>query len=283
MNEDPLQLIIVSDLDGSLLDHHNYSVEPARDTLNQLAEAGIPVVFCTSKTRAEVLALRQQLANSAPYIVENGAAVYLPKSIFPEPIEGATDQGDVWCKAFCQPREHWLALVEQAKQRFGGCFNHFAAMSVESIADLTGLTLEQATKAKAREFGEPLHWLGSDEELVAFTQWCLERGASVLCGGRFVHVAGNADKGQAMSWLVGQYAQLTGASNTMSLALGDSHNDCAMLECADRAVVIRSPSHPPPPLSRIDGYIVSQAQGPAGWAEGVGYWLERLHLTLSSD
>ncbi len=278
MTESPAKIIIVSDLDGSLLDHHSYSFEPARPLLQRLAHASIPVVLCTSKTCAEVFALRHTLNNQSPFIVENGAAVYLPKMQFVEQLEDVTSAGDYWCKAFCQSRSHWLELVEAAKASFGASFDHFANMSVAQVAALTGLTLKEAERAKAREFGEPLQWLGSKQQLAEATDWFRQRGAHVLSGGRFVHIAGDADKGQAMRWLQQQYQRLYPQQRIITLALGDSHNDVAMLEAADRAVVIRSPVHEPPLLQREDGFVVSSLTGPGGWAEGVQYWLSKLGL-----
>nr|WP_243760233.1 HAD-IIB family hydrolase [Aestuariicella hydrocarbonica] len=296
-------MIIVSDLDGSLLDHHSYSFEPARPLLKWLDFASVPVVLCTSKTHSEVLSLRQTLGNDSPFIVENGAAVYLPKSEFHYQPEGTEGVGDFWCKTFCQRREHWLKLLEEAKLHFDldGKLEHFAEMSAERVAEVTGLDVQLAAQAKEREFGEPLRWLGTEEELLVFSQWFRDRGANVLHGGRFVHLAGDADKGRAMTWLVKQYQLQKRESQqhqfrvqhhhpsfqqhfqnqqngvrTLSIALGDSQNDVAMLECADRAVVIRSPSHEPPKLSRKHGYWVSESTGPMGWTEGINHWLEEL-------
>jgi predicted mannosyl-3-phosphoglycerate phosphatase (HAD superfamily) len=58
------------------------------------------------------------------------------------------------------------------------------------------------------------------------------------------------------------------------IAIGDSANDCLMLEAATTALLIRSPVHDFPPLARVDGVIRSQLPGPDGWAEGVSQWLQ---------
>jgi HAD superfamily hydrolase (TIGR01484 family) len=47
-------LLVFTDLDGTLLDHHTYSFEPALPALNSLKEKNIPLIICTSKTRAEI-------------------------------------------------------------------------------------------------------------------------------------------------------------------------------------------------------------------------------------
>ena len=75
----PIKLIF-TDMDGSLLDHHSYSFKPAVEMLDKLEIQGIPVIPITSKTKAELLPLRKQLNNSHPFIVENGAAIYIPRN-----------------------------------------------------------------------------------------------------------------------------------------------------------------------------------------------------------
>ena len=68
-----------SDLDGSLLDHYSYSFDAALPAVNALEELDIPLILVSSKTRAEILAVREQLANRHPFIVENGADVFVPQ------------------------------------------------------------------------------------------------------------------------------------------------------------------------------------------------------------
>lgn len=45
------QFLVFTDLDGSLLDHHNYSYVNALPQLASLEQLGIPVIPATSKTR----------------------------------------------------------------------------------------------------------------------------------------------------------------------------------------------------------------------------------------
>lgn len=72
-------VVIYTDLDGTLLDHHTYSAEAASATLSKLRGLGIPVIPCTSKTVAETRPIAAQLGLDGPMIVENGAAVWIPK------------------------------------------------------------------------------------------------------------------------------------------------------------------------------------------------------------
>ena len=70
--------VIYTDLDGTLLDHDTYAFGEAQPTLNALMERGIPIIPCTSKTRAETLSLTQTMGINGPMIVENGAAIWVP-------------------------------------------------------------------------------------------------------------------------------------------------------------------------------------------------------------
>ena len=71
-------LLVFSDLDGSLLDHHDYSFGAALPAIEALRQRGVPLILCSSKTRAEIEPLRARLDNRDPFIVENGAAVFIP-------------------------------------------------------------------------------------------------------------------------------------------------------------------------------------------------------------
>ena len=84
-----LPLLVVSDLDGTLLDHTTYAFDAARAALERLRDARVPLVLCTSKTRAEVEPIRAALRNAHPFIVENGGGVFVPLGYFPFDIEGA--------------------------------------------------------------------------------------------------------------------------------------------------------------------------------------------------
>jgi mannosyl-3-phosphoglycerate phosphatase family protein len=272
----PSKLVIFSDLDGTLLDHYDYSHAAADALLAELEGKGIPLVLASSKTFAELLPLRDELANRHPFIVENGAAVYIPRGYFREQPPGSSAAGVYWRRSFSAPHDHWLALVHSKANDFAFQFTALSDMEAARIASLTGLDAAAAANAARREFGEPLLWHGSDGERQRFIDTMHKNGAQVLQGGRFLHVGGECDKGRALRWLRRLYAMECGGTAPLCVAIGDGDNDAAMLEAAEYAVIVRSPSHPPPRLSRRERVKITSACGPAGWDEGLRRLLSAL-------
>lgn len=273
MNPTPAKptTLIFSDLDGSLLDHYSYSFAPALPVLKHLESQAIPLICTTSKTFAELLPLRQKLANKHPFIVENGAAVYIPCDYFEKPVKSElkdVSYRDGYLRfGFCKRREHWQYLLEQLHHEFPRQFNHFSNMGLEGIRQATGLSALEASQANQRDFSEPVLWQGDEVTKQRFIKNMHNFGAKVLQGGRFLHISGTCDKGLALKWLRNIFEQQW-RTPIKTLAAGDGKNDVPMLEVCDIALIIRSPAHQPPNLTR-DDYYLSDALGPAGWAEGV--------------
>src|SRR3989339_344329 len=73
------ELIVFTDLDGTLLDHDTYAYDEARPGLDRLAAEGVPLVLVSSKTRPEIEELRARLGNRHPFVPENGGAIFIPR------------------------------------------------------------------------------------------------------------------------------------------------------------------------------------------------------------
>lgn len=262
-------LIIVTDLDGTLLDHHSYSLEPAMPVLRLLQLHGIPLIFNTSKTSAESQALSEKLAMSNPFIVENGSAIYYPKRSVSSLPPDCVSQGAYWVHIAGMPYTQILKRLQTLKSRY-----RFASLSSTALEDImagTGLSMADAQRATARQYSEPLVWQDTELALTGFREEVLAGGMNLLQGGRYLHVLGDTDKGRAMKQLKHVYDHMNNTTqNTLVMALGDSHNDLAMLQAADIAAVIRSPVNELPDISTVHQPMISTQTGPAGWAECVG-------------
>lgn len=250
------QPVIVTDLDGTLLDHDTYSFEPARPSLSLIAARGYPLVLNSSKTRAEMLSLQQELGLRQPFICENGAAVYLPDT-----------NGEDWsCQCFAPEREQWLPWIHELRDKYRLPFQGFSDWSVAEIATITGLPPARAELAAQRNYSEPLLWQGDEASRQEFEQLIGARQLRLVRGGRFFSLQGLFDKAQAMQWLRQHYQR--DAAVTM-IALGDSPNDAAMLNAADIAVVIKSKQSESIHVDGPGEVIRTTLPGPEGWQQAM--------------
>lgn len=266
-------LLIVTDLDGTLLDHDSYSFQPALPALNRARRADIPVIPNTSKTRAELIGLREALDNAAPFIIENGSAICIPEQhVHLHDGKSELDEGYIEL-----PLGVEIAAIRKELDRLRPLyrFETFADWNLDQLIAHTGLSREAARQAQDRRYSEALLWHDSDANRQTFAQALAEKGLHCLQGGRFLSVLGDgADKGRALERLRDLYRPVLGDTPTV-IALGDSDNDIAMLEAADIAVVIRNPNRPAPEV-RAPEVIYSRAAGPAGWNDVIQTLLDRL-------
>lgn len=278
-----LKLLIFTDLDGSLLDHHHYRHDEAESTLVELSKRDIPVIPVSSKTRSEIERLQQTLHNPHPFICENGALICIPVGYFAEQPADTIRAGAYWLKSFVAPRQYWLNLINTLKSEFAGDFTSFADAGIDGIIKLTGLDVHSAARAAHREYGEAIAWHGSPARQKLFISALQQAGACVLQGGRFLHVSGDCDKGGALQWLMQQYQYFYPNKQWQSLAIGDSDNDIAMLTQADMALLIPSPVHGLPALKPHPFLFVAPYPGPRGWAAGVRKILARWQQSDSAS
>ncbi len=269
------RLLISTDLDGTLLDHYSYSATAAEPALQQLRQLQIPWVLNTSKTLAELEPLRRQLDNSHPFVVENGAAVYIPLDSPLAPDLATDPRGRYRCKTFGPSRRRLLMALEPLSRRYR--FTGFAALTPERLVTLTGLAPDAARQAMTRQFTEPLIWEDSRSALEGFAAELSLLNFQVQRGGRFTHVMGRCDKAEAMAWLVEQYQALWGEP-VKCMALGDGDNDIGMLQRADLPVLVRSPAHTPPLIPGREDVLKTRLPGPAGWNDAVLDALQQLGL-----
>ncbi|QDU49112.1 HAD-IIB family hydrolase [Gimesia panareensis] len=258
-------LIVMTDLDGTLLDHDTYSYAPAIPAMKRLQSAGIPLMLNTSKTAAELLALRTSLQNTDPYVVENGSALYLPASFLSD--SSAQNSGDQ-VHILGAVRSEILSLIQKFRAEEKFLFTGFADMEVAEVIAYTGLSETEARLAMTREFSEPLIWQDSAHQLRKFEALIANHDLRLLRGGRFVHVIGAYDKGKCLQWFRNWFAD-SDLPVPRFVALGDSQNDVAMLNAADIAVIVRSSHHEPPDLEKQSAVIITEETGPQGWADAL--------------
>ncbi len=258
--QDPL--VVITDLDGSLLDHHTYSWQPAEHWLEMLKANHIPLVFCSSKTAAEIEQLQISMGLSgSPFIAENGAVLRFHPDAQPDNIME-------------QRYGAIRALLERLREEKGFKFFGFGDVDEKVIGEWTGLSAQDAVLAQRREASEAFIWRDSDERMAEFAACLAAADLAITQGGRFYHIMSkNSSKGAAVQRLMELYRQRDGRQ-WLSLGLGDGPNDIPMLNAVDYAVIIRGYSKTPVDVSAQQHYVYrTSAFGPEGWSEGMEHFI----------
>jgi mannosyl-3-phosphoglycerate phosphatase len=220
------QLLVVTDLDGSLLDN-SYDWSAALPALDRLRTAGIPLVLNSSKTVEEMLDLAAELDMRPPLVAENGALIALP------------DPSGAYRTELTGPSRAFILEAAHALRKSGGYrFSGFADWTTGQVARCTGLSPAAARRSQLRHATEPILWDDTEARLFEFQNALAVSDIRILRGGRFLHLMGQADKADGMAAVLRKYREAHPGTNWTVIALGDSENDRAMLEAADIAVVI---------------------------------------------
>ncbi len=254
--------IIFTDLDGTLLDRATYDCHAALPALDVIRTKNVPLVFCSSKTRAEQMELRERLGVGHPFIVEDGSAVYIDPGYFPfEFVCDRADDGMLVIRlgpVYDVVREAIRAIREETGIELTG----YGDLTDEDVAERTGLDVESARRARQREFQESIVTPLAPDDAGTVGRALARRGLSLARGGRYYSVTGRSNKGAAALILAELYRRRDG--DVRLVGIGDSFNDAALLRAMDVPVLVQKA---PGTWEDIDVPNVVRVDdvGPAGW------------------
>lgn len=276
------QLIIFTDLDGTLLNSETYDYAATVPIIQQLKSLKIPVVPVTSKTRAEVSTLRKDIGLSDPFVTENGSGIFVEvnHNPFKEPPGEQEDDYfvvELGCP-YVQARAGLRAISMDLRRSLYG----FGDMTIERLQKCTGLSAKDAKEAKEREFSEPFITPRNipSEQLVEIIN---SFGFNIVVGDRFSHLIGpEAGKGNAVKRLVALYQSILPPGETIvTIGLGNSPNDLDMLEHVDHPIVLPGIKGPHPQLDNR-GWAIAPSPAPQGWVEAVTNICKQFDIELAS-
>jgi len=258
------KLVIFTDLDGTLLDKNTYSFEPAKPALDLIKRRGIPLILCSSKTRAEIELYRKKLDNHHPFISENGGGVFIPNDYFSFPFRFEREIEAYFVLEFGTFHSQIIKVLDEIKKETGLPIKGFSDLTEEELESLCGLSLKEAEFAKKREYDEPFIIEGGEREVKMMRRKIEEKGMSYVWGGRFHHILGKNDKGKAVGTLKKLYEKEFPSVSTVGI--GDSLNDLPMLLAIGRSIFLKGEgTHLPETLSLIQNLTIINGSGPRAW------------------
>jgi mannosyl-3-phosphoglycerate phosphatase len=261
-----LKIIVMTDLDGTLLDQDTFEYEPVKSYMAELLDSGVGIVLNSSKTWAELEYFCRSFGRQLPYVSENGAAIYNADSllglsnikpnayqIFGRPV---ADLKMIWSNNISTGlRKKCLFLDETERSVQSSCL---------------GLTGESLARAMTRGYSRPFLFKGSDSEFKELQKQANELKLNVLRGGRVCNLSALHDKANCITLIRDLVDSNLGKA--LIVGVGDSDNDVSMLEAADIACVIPRKNELPLTIKNnktCQRVIHASRIAPLGWQEAV--------------
>ncbi|MCC6243457.1 MAG: HAD hydrolase family protein [Gemmatimonadaceae bacterium] len=244
-------LVIVSDVDGTLLDcHGQWFTAPVLlrqqlRTLSQRMLGELIVVLASSRTIDELIALQRSLGIRGPCIGEDGAVVAIDAPIDARALEYATrqraDRGIVHIEEITRGRRTLTLLrlgaptsaIRQQLRAWPSMTADLAGASASRLESLGFRTRRHQQRALFARRGsvllDPVQWRAN--QLVA-GRVPLCDALDIVSGGRWLTATMGAGKGPASEFL---RAYINGATSTPChvVGIGDGANDESLLRAVD--------------------------------------------------
>jgi mannosyl-3-phosphoglycerate phosphatase len=267
------QYVIFADLDGTLLDTDAATWEAAAPALSALRAHNIPLVLVTSKTRAEVEPLRARLGHQAPFITENGAAVFVPRGVFTFPLERARTKSSYDVIELGMPYHMLRDVLKQIEDAVETPLDGFGDLSTADIMEITGLPSAEADLAKLREYDEPFLLEGPQTLVEEVCRQIQSRGLRWTKAGRLFHLTGDNDKSEAIELLMRCYQReqrLRFRSRPVeSVGIGNDINDVPLLAVVDRPILVQKPDGSFDSNVLLPRLVRTRGSGPSGWNDAL--------------
>jgi len=261
-----MKRVVFTDLDGTLLDKFSYSYDQAMEAISLLHNKKIPIVFCSAKTRAEQEAYREELNIKAPFIVENGGAIFIPRDYFPFPFNHHKTTRDYLVIELSVSHRKAREVLKRIENEVGCHIKGFEDMHPEEIAQDTGLNLRFAALAKQREYDETFKIEDTQEKIKTVLDKIEEAGLTYTHGGKYYSAMGGSDKGKATGILIELFRQKLGKIE--SIGIGNSQNDVSLLKAVDIPVLVQKPESRWEEVDLPNAYKV-EGVGPQGWSKAL--------------
>ncbi len=265
-----VKIIVITDLDGCLLDPRTYDAEEAKPYLNVLINRGIRIIFNSSKTRLEQLYYREIWGVNDIFVVENGAAIHYPRRKSYEITINGIPRRVI--------EEGIRDIIDKTKRKL----LWLEDMTPADFSNITGLPVDISVFALEREYSTLFHPLRiSSDELKKVIAEIEARGFRVSTGsGRVYLVTGDHDKGLATKQVINMVSTIYVKTHRhlVFIGVGDGMNDYPMLRYTDYSIVLGNKDLYNKLLLVKKPYqvIYVDERGPKAWFTAINGLLEKM-------
>ena len=267
-------ILIFTDLDGSLLNHNNFEFEEIKSFILKCLDNGVRIIPNSSKTKTEIEHFFYQLGKELPYILENGAAVHnlnLLNSNFK-----LKDNSLIFSRSISEILEVFNTTVPK---EFRKRCSFIKDMTKDEQMESLGLNEKYLPLALKRDYSIPLIFDGSPIIRNEFSLFLKSVGLKLHEGGRVFNICDDCSKGFAMQSVVEKIKNQF-HTNPYTIVVGDSPNDVSMLEQSNQPCIIPLPKRDNLIDLKIKNVLRANQCAPNGWEEVVKLSLKKININL---
>jgi mannosyl-3-phosphoglycerate phosphatase len=285
MRETPssVPLVVFANLDSVLFERGGLPPDSAGQAVAALAVHRVPLVLCSSRTRAEIELVQHKLGLHHPFLSEHGSAVYIPPGYFAQaPSQAVVRSGYHVVQTGVPYRDVVSTLHRLARQLRVG-IESFCQMSVEDVGRAYGLSLLDARLAKLRDHAEPFRFTDATPKARARLLHALQSaGFQCLHDGRFHHAMARVDVGGRARLVRALYAE---SRPVVAAGVSDRLEDLPLLKEMDVSVVVQGAAgRSTAELFRaLPHTVLTVASGHAAWTEAMTSLVHRFIARGASE
>lgn len=280
--------VVLTSIDGCLLDPETNSYGAARQALAALQRRSIPLILISQRTQAEIEGLRQPLQLEHPFICEGGSILYLPESYFPSSILDASwiPQSPYYLQIFGLAYERLRQVLQEVRAQLQTDLLGYGDWTAAELAMALGISQAEAERMQQRRFSEVFGYSGDPDRL----QTALREHSQQLLPKYRLMLSPLAFPSQIAQWylmgmrttglhlspvtlLLDCYRRQLGSVN--ALGLGNALPDLEFLYQVQQKVVLPGPQFHQVVPHLETGWQQGDLPGPEGWNEVVLTWLEK--------
>lgn len=264
------QIVVVTDIDASLLEPGSRFLPDERAALAFLAERGIPLVINSSRSRAEIERLHHTLNIVTPFISEHGSALFLPHQCLPFVPDRARPAVGGHVVEFGRRYYEVVDTLRLVCRELNLEIVGFAELSIDEVARELGVPSAEAQLVKLREYTELFRIEDESEATLSRLFKALRRrGLRCYQRGRHFLVSATPNRAESLRTLKGLWKRAWGEH--VMVGLGDSEDDVSWLQFVDVPIFIENGRSgiPARVLRKLPTVRLTERHGRLGWSDAV--------------
>jgi mannosyl-3-phosphoglycerate phosphatase len=210
----------------------------------ELEHAGIPMVWCTSRSRVQMDEPIRRLGHRHPFIAENGCGAYIPEGYFNLRAEKSVRLGRFTCIPIAELLPAAEEALESASEQTDVEVMPLRSLSPRELAQNLGLPEREAELARQRDFDEPFFFAGaSDEDVSRFKADAAHRKLSLHKRGMLWSLSVGGNVAQAARALAKMYQRIWRfRPGTFAIATQEDAEE--LFPAADRRILLERQEGP---------------------------------------